>query len=429
MFHMDDQEPNIILIILDTLRYEGFNKYEKKLSSYDFIKYTKAYSTSPWTIPSHVSLFTGLYPNKHSVHISKDHDNSKLIIKSNLKKIMLNNVLRKRGYHTILISSNYLISPEFGYDDFDEYYNTNIDQTFFRLSRKEVKHIHLYMDKNMFLFVSNLIRKKNILKTFIKGEFYKFLNILVRARNKWPTEKGSNNVIKIIKKKNIVKPLFLVVNLMEPHAPHTSNDDISDKNHIDNIENNKTLNFQKISKMKKGYKKNIDYCIEQVFILLDKIGNKINLENSIVILTSDHGELLGEYNRVYHQIFLYDEIMKIPLYIKPPKKVNFIEKKNNDEYISIKNIYYLILNMINKKEYDENKLYSEYVIGESFGTTLNISQASSFNDYRIRVKKNNLDATFNVNKWKFDKLNNNNNKEEARLIILRHLSKMTTPLS
>ena len=65
--------PNVILIVLDSVRADHMScyGYDRPTTpnidriAEDGIVYDRAYSASCWTLPSHASLFTGLYPSKH----------------------------------------------------------------------------------------------------------------------------------------------------------------------------------------------------------------------------------------------------------------------------------------------------------------------------------------------------------------------------
>ncbi len=69
--------PNIILVSLDTVRADhlGCYGYERRPVSPALdafaagaTRYARAQATSPWTLPSHASVFTGLYPFEHGAH-------------------------------------------------------------------------------------------------------------------------------------------------------------------------------------------------------------------------------------------------------------------------------------------------------------------------------------------------------------------------
>ncbi len=57
-----DYPPNVILIVVDTLRDDYSYPLKENLKKFGFISYNNAIAPTSWTIPSHASLFTGLYP-------------------------------------------------------------------------------------------------------------------------------------------------------------------------------------------------------------------------------------------------------------------------------------------------------------------------------------------------------------------------------
>ena len=104
----------IILIVLDTLRLDFARRYFSQwLKKLGFIEHI-ALTTSPWTVPAHVSIFSGLYPSFHGVY-PKNDSLADFVIPHRLTKFMLHNYLVKKGYRTIFLSSNPYISPSFGY--------------------------------------------------------------------------------------------------------------------------------------------------------------------------------------------------------------------------------------------------------------------------------------------------------------------------
>ena len=54
-------DPNVIFIVVDTLRKDYAKPLEKELKELGFISYENTIAPAPWTIPSHASIFTGLY--------------------------------------------------------------------------------------------------------------------------------------------------------------------------------------------------------------------------------------------------------------------------------------------------------------------------------------------------------------------------------
>lgn len=56
---------NILLIVLDTLRADYSKKLSRILQNYGFVEYKNTIAPAPWTVPSHASIFTGMYPLEH----------------------------------------------------------------------------------------------------------------------------------------------------------------------------------------------------------------------------------------------------------------------------------------------------------------------------------------------------------------------------
>ena len=74
-------QPNIILIVLDTLRKDvlsmyGGNAYTPNLNEFakDAVVFPNPVAPSPWTVPSHMSFFTGKYVIEHGVHENNERN-------------------------------------------------------------------------------------------------------------------------------------------------------------------------------------------------------------------------------------------------------------------------------------------------------------------------------------------------------------------
>src|SRR3989344_3639461 len=68
---------NVIIILIDTFRFDHLSSYSYFLNinpnidrlASNGVLFENAYATASWTLPSHMSIFTGVYPNKHGVNI------------------------------------------------------------------------------------------------------------------------------------------------------------------------------------------------------------------------------------------------------------------------------------------------------------------------------------------------------------------------
>jgi arylsulfatase A-like enzyme len=66
------------------------------------------------------------------------------------------------------------------------------------------------------------------------------------------------------------------------------------------------------------YDAEIAYVDEQIGRVIEKLKEEHLWENTVVLLTADHGESFGEHQSYYHGVSLFDEVLRVPLIIKPP---------------------------------------------------------------------------------------------------------------
>ncbi len=107
----------IIVILCDTLRAKSLHHYGNernttpnltRMIEEDFIVYKRAYAPSPWTIPSHLSLFTGLYPSQ----VMEKRRSFRL----NPNFITLADLFKDSGYKTFALIANVLLAGTSGFN-------------------------------------------------------------------------------------------------------------------------------------------------------------------------------------------------------------------------------------------------------------------------------------------------------------------------
>lgn len=131
-FRRRDSELNVILISLDTLRADrlGCYGYKRRKTSPNIdalaeksILFVEAISQSPWTRPSHASIFTGLYPSYHGAFSAEPHEGPSLAGKTIAED------LRDHGYVTQAITGSGNIGAVFGFfHGFDRYFESAISE-------------------------------------------------------------------------------------------------------------------------------------------------------------------------------------------------------------------------------------------------------------------------------------------------------------
>jgi hypothetical protein len=126
------EDPNILLITIDTLRADHLSSYgyERQTTpnidaiAKQGIRFTNAYATSPWTAPSIASIMTSLYPINHGVQhgFIQDYKAYRQEI-LNDKFDTLAELLKAKGYNTFAAVANVHMTEELGFSQgFDYYY-------------------------------------------------------------------------------------------------------------------------------------------------------------------------------------------------------------------------------------------------------------------------------------------------------------------
>lgn len=106
--------PDIVLFIADTLRADSLEAYggpvylspHANRLAREGVVFTSAIAPSPWTLPSHASLFTGLYPPEVAVQAPRDALSSEVVT--------LAEALLAAGYRTAAVTDDAFVSPEYG---------------------------------------------------------------------------------------------------------------------------------------------------------------------------------------------------------------------------------------------------------------------------------------------------------------------------
>ncbi len=385
------QDYNISIIVMDTLRNDTFSEIFQKqgLAHDNFFLYDKCIAPAPWTLPSHASLLSGMYPSSHGAHETKKVK-SLNIEQIKLKHKTIVSYLKQNGYNTSCISANPYVHPIYGFDEFnffyEESYFTDIFGSVIEISDELKPKISEYRNK----FGNNIIE---LSKAIIKEDPNLFIDVFFssaartpRAAAKkikakfidgWPLEKGGSKIVKKIKDMDFDKKSFLFVNLMEAHDPY-----IGKKNMDFNWSTpfkDKPIDPDLIKIWKKIYLKgsmlSYNYANSITKNLLDRYG-----EDQIIILVSDHGQALGENGFVGHGTVLDDEVIRVPLAIYAPRK---IKQKKIEGYQSLVNIPEFIKFALIGSANASTKLTSKKVISESFSIPANLYSTPGINMKKV----------------------------------------------
>jgi hypothetical protein len=279
------KKPNIVILIIDTLR-EDYASGLEPLRELGFVKYENAIAPAPWTLPSHASLITGMYPSQHEIHESRSaRTNEELANIAKVKMRQLNygiiGELKDEGYETRIITANPCVTKVFGFaaDDviltspfvvFAVSLNQLINQRRFLELLNDV-----YNGDKVRMFL-DLIRRGE-LRDAITGLVYYLLNQMMHAYRQllrlgnWlgihdlTMEKGSEWTIRILSKPKFPQPFFLIINIMEAHSPYLRND-LNDKLYNETIAKwiiNNGTDDPIVEELRKSYPRHAAYAVKR----------------------------------------------------------------------------------------------------------------------------------------------------------------------
>lgn len=372
-------KPNVILIVLDTLRDDYSSGLDFLLRS-GFIHIPTAVASSSWTLPSHVSIFTGLMPSEHGVHegsgvhIRNIHQLKSALARVN--EIGIFKLLRDNGYLTYCLTANPLISPNYGFDfDFYRSYDARGDST----------HTSQYLANNQsrLEMAITILRKRKLgllLRLVYDDQIRRNTS---RILHRPPLEKGSKYIIQGLKSMDLKEPFFLFINLMEAHPPYSWTERPSRFIQFDSI---LQRGCKSETHWSTSYKSHSQLAVQRCLDIVEQIRGF--LHNSITIITSDHGQLLGESGRYDHGFFLDKVLVKIPLYVRLPNvaKLEF----SPEAVVSLTEIPHLIDDVISNRT---ASLGSDLAVAESFSPIWDFSEMNrngtdlsvSLNYRRLRI--------------------------------------------
>ena len=358
--------PNIILIIFDTMRLDVLDSIKSKVSLSNLQKlqdesviFYKAISSASWTIPSHASLFTGTYPSRNSVIESlstvPDYD----YLMNSYSGLTLAEYFKRSGFETISISQNSFIGPNTGLArGFDQLLKANNEiDTLQSMINKDLQTIYSNWGSDFKEVIKNSFKKKEV-PQFLK-KYYEVKRTTHILRQADFSKKGGMDAVKLLDGIAMKSPFFLFFNFMEMHDPH---DKVSlglgwPDTVFGNIRTIKQSTYD-------GYYKSVFEVDRIMGSLIKALKDKNLYENTAIILTSDHGQALFEEKGYFgHGNYLYDSIVKVPLWVKMPFGQKFIVNKG---YQSLTSIFNFLINLT-EYEVKSDIITSESAFSESFG--------------------------------------------------------------
>jgi arylsulfatase A-like enzyme/tetratricopeptide (TPR) repeat protein len=249
--------PNVILITLDTLRFDHLSCDGSMVVdtpnidafAADGVRFTNAASTVPFTLPAHSSIMTGLYPPSHGVR-----ENVGYVLDDRFPTLA--ELLAKGGWATGGFVSAFVLDRRWGIGrGFDHYYDD------FDLREMETANL---------------------------GSVQRDGAETVAAAVSWLDERPADH------------PFFLWLHLYDPHEPYTPAEPFKSRY------------------PGRPYDGEVAYTDSLVGDFRHALDERGLFDGSLVVITSDHGEGLGDHGEEFHGFFVYDSTIHVALIVKLP---------------------------------------------------------------------------------------------------------------
>lgn len=311
------EAPNVLLVVLDTVRADHLSLYgydrittpHVEALAEEAIAFDWAISTAPWTLPSHASMFTGRY--HHQV-------NADWITPLDDTHPTLAEVLSAAGYATGGFVGNlvYCLREHGIARGFETYEDIQVNLDTLVLSTSIGRYA---ASQVLGAGVGELATNNAETVTDL------FLD--------WLPDRGE-------------RPFFAFLNYIDAHALYLAPERFRAKfgdpgPNVRQWYDRTDWNEVELQQFRNAYDSCIAYIDEQLGRVFTRLREANVLDDTIVIVTSDHGEHFGEHGLTDHGNSLYRELLHVPLIIRMPGGHD--EQTRLDDFVSLRDLPRTIL--------------------------------------------------------------------------------------
>jgi arylsulfatase A-like enzyme len=373
---MSTDRLNVLLVVVDSLRYDSANEFASNLGELadENVSFERAIAPASWSLPSHASLFTGEYPYEHGV--CRLHDQ--------MRDVPLVERLRHDGYTAYGVSANGFAGPRMTIDQsFDEFRFTGGDEPFtdgldvyslvYRLVEEDVSKLQLAKS----LLYSSLVDENTPrsivnLTTALAGRAAANVPQLQRVPHpvftprkgySYTPERNTGSIRSFVDERE--PPFFVFANYMDTHTPYTppqrhlervTDETVSRSERIrlneevalpwafvERLEEG-TLEEADVERVRRLYEAEVSSVDEHIGELVELLERRGLFEETLVVVTADHGQNLGEEDelgrrRMGHEASASDALLHVPLVVANPH----LDDRTISDPVSIRRLYDLTL--------------------------------------------------------------------------------------
>jgi arylsulfatase A-like enzyme len=280
----------VVLVSIDTLRADAVGAYGSPLATpaldrlaAEGARFEWTFAPTPSTAPSHATLFTGQEVLRHGLL-----RNGETLAEA---APTLAEAFRAAGFHTAAFVSSFVLDARFGWAQGFERYDDEIPEA------------------------SATMRKPPYPGAFWTAQrfagFDRRATATTRAAVEWLREAP--------------EPFFLFVHYFDPHAPYLPPAPYGDRAAQAPLPLDgrrvRGVKHDRLALLVHRYHGEVLYADESLAALLEAVAARSRGRSVLTVVTSDHGEGLGQHGWLEHAVHLYDEQVRVPLLIHWPGRV------------------------------------------------------------------------------------------------------------
>jgi arylsulfatase A-like enzyme len=330
--------PPVVLIVLDTVRADHLRSYGytrdtmprlERFAREHAVRIEGALANAPSSLETHASLFTGLYPFRHGAHKPREGEPRPPLYAHPLASGVptLATLMRRAGYWPVGVSANFgPLAPAFGLGRGFAVYH----------ARPGLLRGPSTLDPFRFaLWRRWPLAAADRLPPFAASEFFELGVPYRRAADIADAGIAALDA-------GGETPLFLFLNFMEAHYPYRPPRSFTDifpgirrpgLARLDDEQaaaaevmaeamaevtaGGRPLTAAEREAWTAAYDSALRYLDGELGRLLDRLERHPRFPEMLVVITADHGEALGEHGLLRHSTSLYEEMLRIPLFVKP----------------------------------------------------------------------------------------------------------------
>jgi arylsulfatase A-like enzyme len=355
-------ETNVLLLIFDTLRADAISPYGSELDTPAFDRvaeagttFERAYSAAPGTTPSHGAIFSGRYPSETGTFSYMEDE-----MPSDVP--LMASWLSEAGYDTLGMTGPSGMGSHVGYDRgfahyFEPYYEIpSFLSTDYLAKMSGSKHrrefIRAFLETALNGPDGHTRLKFDLLKSYLRDgldrPFFAMVNFpIVHDPYNAPRPYKENRVPELDRRR------FDFLDKLLGKREEIHREDIRDDRVLgvayqedemySYVADSEYLTDEELELVRELYQAQVSYADDQLGQFLDWFEREGFDDETIVIVTSDHGEFFGEHGLMLHGRFLFDEVTHVPLLVSGP---GVEESAVRDDFVSLVDLFDTVCDLV-----------------------------------------------------------------------------------